>query len=159
FIRSDDEHLSTLHTVSQQRVHAQHCSQPRLPITTRHGHETLPGPLASRWKHALNDLVLLPPAHPERLTSTSTLSHAQILTRELVEPSIVLLLMQQRQIKQILRRRELRRHLHSRHDYVITLRIPTNIHAFTIALTRFTLSILNSVAHRSIIHQVILRFC
>src|SRR5699024_11581882 len=92
FIRRDDEHLSTLHTVSQQRVHAQHSRQPRLPITTRHEHETLTWPLASRGKHALNDLVLLPPAHLERITSTSTLVHAQILTRQLVDPTTVLLL-------------------------------------------------------------------
>src|SRR5699024_11032923 len=105
FIRCDDEPLSTLHTASQQRVHGQHCSQPRLAITTRHGHETLPGPLASRRKHTLNDLVLLPPAHPERITSTSTLRHAQILTRELVNTSIVLFLRKHRQIKWILRRR------------------------------------------------------
>src|SRR5699024_148075 len=135
FIRRDDEHLSTLHAVSQQRVHAQHSRQPRLPITTRHGHDTLPGPLASRWKHTLNDLVLLPPAHPERITSTSTLRHAQILTRELVNTSIVLLLRKHRQIKRILRRRGLRPHLHSRHDYLISLCILTNIHAFTNTLT------------------------
>src|SRR5699024_1747575 len=131
FIRSDDEHLSTLHAVSQQRVHAQHCSQPRLAITTRHGHETLPGPLASRWEHTLNDLVLLPPAHPERLTRAGPFRHAQILTRELADPSIVLLLRKHRQIKWILRRRGLRPHLHSRHDYLISLCILTNIHAFT----------------------------
>src|SRR5699024_5871557 len=135
FIRSDDEHLSTLHTVSQQRVHAQHSRQPRLPITTRHGHDTLPGPLASRREHALNDLVLLPPAHPERITSTSTLRHAQILTRELVNTSTVLRHRKHRQIKWILRRRGLRPHLHSRHDYLISLCILTNIHAFTNTLT------------------------
>src|SRR5699024_8406889 len=135
FIRSDDEHLRTLHTVSQQRVHAQHCSQPRLPITTRHGHDTLTWPLASRREHTLNDLVLLPPAHLERITSTSTLRHAQILTRELVNTSIVLFLRKHRQIKWILRRRGLRPHLHSRHDYLISLCILTNIHAFTNTLT------------------------
>src|SRR5699024_5312578 len=135
FIRCDDEHLSTLHAVSQQRVHAQHSSQPRLSITTRHGHDTLPGPLASRREHALNDLVLLPPAHLERITSTSTLRHAQILTRELVDPSIVFLLRKHRQIKWILRRGGLRPHLHSRHDYHISLRIGTHIHAFTNTLT------------------------
>src|SRR5699024_12676991 len=97
FSRRDDDHLSTLHAVSQQHVHAQHSSQPRLSITTRHGHDTLPGPLASRREHALNDLVLLPPAHLERITSTSTLRHAQILTRELVDPSIVFLLRKHRQ--------------------------------------------------------------
>src|SRR5699024_5134553 len=135
FIRRDDEHLSTLHTVSQQRVHAQHCSQPRLTITTRHGHETLPGPLASRWEHTLNDLVILPPAHPVRITRISSVTPAQLLTPELVNTSIVLLLMKHRQIKRILRRRGLRTHLHSRHDYLISLCILTNIHAFTNTLT------------------------
>src|SRR5699024_5255801 len=135
FIRCDDEHVSTLHTVSQQRVHAQHCSEPRLPITTRHGHDTLTVPLASRREHTLNDLVLLPPPQPERITSTSSPTHAQISTRERVDTSIVLLLRKHRQIKWILRRRGLRPHLHSRHDYLISLCILTNIHAFTNTLT------------------------
>src|SRR5699024_3851877 len=135
FIRRDDEHLRTLHAVSEQRVHAQHCSQPRLPITTRHGHETLTWPLASRREHTLNNLDLLPPAHPERLTRGGPLRHAQILTRELVGPSIVLFLTKHRQIKRILRRGGLRAHLPSRHDYLISLYISTNIHAFTNTLT------------------------